>query len=212
MLIKEVVKREHHPSFIRPEVGGQEMGRRSKALLWVIVGLAVVFALGAYNKSIASGERGSFVMNYPATGKASGGPSPRALTGVVVIPLDRRGAIKRAVQPSTIEVASHVVSNVGDVPRRIRFEAEGFPADTEWHSRDRAWNPATHEIERDLAPGDAVDFGLLVKLPNPLPARSVPMSGTIYVVDAKSGERISELPVRFEQAGFPVAAGDCCAP
>ncbi|MEI8083968.1 MAG: hypothetical protein WCI74_19190 [Actinomycetes bacterium] len=188
------------------------MGRRSKALLWVIVGLAIVFALGAYNKSIAAGERGSFVMNYPAVGAACGGPSARALTGAVVIPLSRGGAIKRAVQPGTIEVASHVVSNVGDVPMRIRFEAEGFPADTEWHSRDRAWNPATHEIERDLAPGAAVDFGLLVKLPNPLPARSVPMSGTIYVVDTATGKRISKLPVRFEQVGFPQAAGDCCAP
>lgn len=188
------------------------MKQRGKALLWVIVGLAIVFALGAYNKSIAAGERGSFVMNYPATGAACGGPSPRALTGSVVIPLDSRGAVKQFVQPRTIEVASHVVSNVGTVPRRIRFEAQGFPSDTEWHSRDRAWNPATHEIERDLAPGDAVDFGLLVRLPDPLPARSVPMSGTIYVVDVGSGKRISELPVRFERAGFPAAAGDCCAP
>jgi hypothetical protein len=188
------------------------MARRGKALLWVIVGLAMVFALGAYNKSIAAGERGSFVMNYPAAGKASGGPSPRALTGIVVVPLDSRGAIKRAVQPGTIEVASHVVSNVGDVPRRIRFETKGFPANTEYHSRDRAWNPATREIERDLAPGDAVDFGMLVKLPEPLPARSLVMSGTIYVVDTLSGKRISELPVHFERAGFPQTAGDCCAP
>jgi hypothetical protein len=178
----------------------------------VVVGLAIVFALGAYNKAIAAGERGSFVMNYPAAGAACGGPSPRALTGAVVIPLDSRGAIKQAVQPSTIEVASHVVSNVGDTPRRIRFETKGFPAETEYHSRDRAWNPATHEIERDLSPGESVDFGMLVNLPDPMPARSVVMTGTIYVVDTRSGERISELPVRFERAGFPQAAGDCCAP
>lgn len=188
------------------------MARRGKALLWVIVGLAIVFALGAYNKSIAAGERGSFVMNYPAAGAACGGPSPRALTGVVRIPLDKRGAIKQAIQPGTIEVASHVVSNVGDVPRRIRFETKGLPADTEYHSRDKAWNPISREIERDIAPGEAVDFGMLVKLPDPLPARSMVMSGTIYVVDTRSGRRISELPVHFERAGFPQAAGDCCAP
>lgn len=193
-------------------MGVEFMRQRGKTLLWVIVGLSVVFALGAYNKSIAAGERGSFVMNYPATGASCGGPSPRALTGAVVVPLESRGAIKRVIQPGTIEVASHVVSNVGDIPRRIRFEAQGFPADTEWHSRDRAWNPASHEIERDLAPGEVVDFGLLITLPDPLPARSVPMSGTIYVVDTRSGERISELPVRFERAGFPQTAGDCCAP
>jgi hypothetical protein len=51
-----------------------------------------------------------------------------------------------------------------------------------------------------------------VKLPEPLPARSVALTGTIYVVDTANGKRISELPVRFERAGFPQAAGDCCAP
>jgi len=188
------------------------MRARGKVLLWVIAGMALVFALGAYNKSISAGERGSFVMNFPATGTACGGPSPRALTGEVVVPLDRRGTIKRAVQPRVIEVASHVVSNVGDVPRRIRFETVGFPPGTETHSRDRAWDPETQEIARDLAPGSSVDFGLLVTLPNPLPAVSVPASGTIYIVDARSGKRISELPVRFEQSGFPQAGGDCCAP
>ena len=188
------------------------MSAWGKALLWAIIGVALVFALGAYNKSIAAGERGCFVMNFPATGAASGGPSPRALTGAVVIPLGSRGAIKQALQPRVIEVASHMVSNVGDVPRRIRFETTGFPPDTEWHSRDRSWNPATHEIERDLAPGASVDFGLLVRLPDPLPARSVPVSGTIYIVDSRTGQRLSELPVRFEQSGFPTTVSDCCAP
>jgi hypothetical protein len=187
------------------------MAQRGRVLLWVIVGMSLVFALGAYNKMIASGERGSFVMNYPAKGTASGGASPRSLTGMVIVPLDTAGAIKRVLQPGVIEVASHVVTNVGDKPQRIRFEAAGFPSDTEVHSRDRAWNPTTREIERDLAPGAVVDFSMLVRMPNPLPARSVPVSGTVYVVDAKSGRRLSALPVYFQRSGFPQTAGDCCA-
>jgi hypothetical protein len=176
------------------------------------VGLALAFTLGSYNKSVAAGERGSFVMNYPATGAKCGGASPRSLTGSLSVPLDSRGVVKNALQPGVIEVASHVVSNVGDTPRRIRFETTGFPPDTEYHSRDRAWNPETRGIDRDLAPGAAVDFGMLVKLPDPLPAKSIPVSGTIYVVDAKSGERLSRMPVWFVRSGFPQAAGDCCAP
>ena len=188
------------------------MDRRVSVFLWVALGMSLVFILGAYNKTIGAAERGSFVMNYPATGTATGGSSPRALTGMVMIPLDSQGTIKRFLQPGVIEVASHVVSNVGEVPRRIRFEAVGFPADTEFHSRDRAWNPATLEIERDLDPGAVVDFGMLVRLPDPLPAMTVPASGTVYVVDARSGERLSKLPVLFVQSGFPQAVGDCCAP
>jgi hypothetical protein len=180
--------------------------------LWVVAGIALIFSLGAYNQRIGAGERGSFVMYYPASGTAAGGPSPRSLTGTVIVPLDSGGAVKRALQPDVIEVASHVVMNVGDIPRRIRFETTGFPSDTEAHSRDRAWNAETHEIERDLAPGAAVDFSLLVRLPNPLPAISTPASGTVYVVDARTGERLSALPVQFQQAGFPAGGGDCCAP
>jgi len=174
--------------------------------------MTLVFSLGAYNKSIASGERGSFVMNYPATGKDAGGPSPRALTGMVVVTLDSRGVIKRTLQPRVIEVASHVVTNVGDTPRRIRFEVSGLGEDTELHSRDRAWNARTGEIERDLAPGAVVDFSVTVRLPDPLPARSVPVSGTISIVDAASGRQLSTLPVMFQQSGYALAGADCCAP
>jgi hypothetical protein len=188
------------------------MKHRGRAWLWAIIGMALVFSLGAYNKSISAGERGGFVMNYPATGAECGGVSPRALTGAVVIPIDTAGIIKQTLQPGVIEVASHVVSNVGDTPRRIRFETDGFPADTEFHSRDRAWNAQTHEIERDLAPGAVVDFGMTVRMPDPLPPRSVPVSGTVYVVDAKSGQRLSKLPILFQQSGFPAWGGDCCAP
>ena len=151
-------------------------------------------------------------MNYPATGKGAGGPSPRALNGMVVVTLDNRGCLKRMVQPHVIEVASHVVTNVGDQPRRVRFEVSGFPADTEMHSRDRAWNAQTREIERDLAPGAVVDFSMTVRLPDPLPEKSVPVSGTITIVDASTGRRLSALPVLFQQSGFAVAGGDCCAP
>jgi len=174
--------------------------------------MSLVFSLGAYNKSISAGERGSFVMNYPATGKEAGGPSPRALTGMVVVTLDDTGVVKRTVQPDVIEVASHVVTNVGDTPRRIRFEVSGLPEDTELHSRDRAWNARTGEIERDLEPGAVVDFSMTVRLPDPLPARSVPVSGTISIIDVSSGNRLSMLPIMFQQSGFAVTGDDCCAP
>jgi len=181
-----------------------------RSLLWGISGAAIVFALGAYGGAISAGERGSFVMNFPATGEAVGGPSPRALTGVVVVPLDDAGVIKRTLQPGVIEVASHVVTNVGDEPRRIRFEVEGLQGHLEWHSRDIAWNSVTHEIEREIPPGDSVDFGVTVTMPEPLPAGPVPLSGTILIVDAERGETLSELPVRFERdAASP--GGDCCA-
>jgi len=184
--------------------------RRIKALVWGISAMALVFALGAYNKSISGAERGSFVMNYPATGTEAGGPSPRNMTGMVMVPIDNAGFVKKYLQPGVIEVASHVVSNVGDVPRRIRFEVEGFDGtELEWHSRDKAWNPDTHEIEREIPAGEAVDFGLTVTLPEPLPTTEIPVQGTIYIADAETGKRISKLPVYFAHTGATVG-GTCC--
>jgi hypothetical protein len=182
---------------------------RLETVAWALAGVAVVCLLGAYGGTVAAGERGGFTMNFPASGREAGGPSPRELTGVVVVSLDRAGIVKRLVQPSVVEVASHVVRNVGTVPRRIRFEAEGFGDEIEWHSRDRAWNPNTHEIERDIAPGEAVDFGLLVQVPKPLTPSAVPLQGAIRILDARNGTLLSTLPVRFVRSGM-AQGGDCC--
>lgn len=184
------------------------LSRRSTAWLWGIIGASMVIALGGYAGAISGGERGGFVMNFPAEGLEVGGPSPRALTGSIEIPLESAGFIKRTLQPGVVEVASHVVSNVGDTPRRIRFEAAGFKDSIEWHSRDRAWNPETGEIEREIEPGESVDFGFLVHLPDPLPAVNVPVKGTVRIYDATTGEKLSELPVRFTREGF--VRGSCC--
>lgn len=182
---------------------------RTRAAMYGVVAASLVVALGAYAGAVSGGERGSFVMNFPAEGADAGGPSPRALTGSVVVSLDDQGFIKRYLQPNVIEVASHVVRNVGDTPRRIRFEVEGFTDEIEWHSRDRAWNPETHEIERDIAPDESVDFGLLMTVPDPLPSKSGALDGTIVITDAETGDRLSELPVTFLSTGIG-SGGDCC--
>lgn len=173
--------------------------------------MALVFALGAYGKGIAAGERTGFVMNFPATGTECGGPSPREMSGMVVVDLDGAGFVKRFVQPRVIEVASHVVSNVSDEPYRIRFQVEDFPDDVEleYHSRDLAWNPDTHEIERDIAPGDSVDFGIIAHLPRELPGGLIPIDASVVIVNARSGDELSRLPLKFVREGAS-AGGSCC--
>lgn len=186
-------------------------GPRTQAALWAIAGACLIFALGAYAQSVSGGERGSFTMNFPATGKECGGPSPRELTGYVSVSVDDMGLIKRAVQPNVFEIASHVVRNVGDKPYEISFEASGFPESTEWHSRDKAWNPETRSIDRPIAPGEAVDVGLRVTLAKPLPDDLVLLNGSITIRDRSSGEKLSELPVTILREGATgVMGGACC--
>lgn len=185
------------------------MRERVSAVLLGVAAASLVFALGAYGGSVAGGERGGFVMNFPATGEKVGGPSPRALTGRIGVSLDDAGVLKRLVQPNVIEISSHVVTNVGEEPYRIRFEAEDFDVPVDWHSRDRAWNPRTRVIERDIAPGEHVDVGVVLTFPRPLPTAPVLLNGAIVAVDDRTGERLSVLPVVVAQTGEAVA-GACC--
>lgn len=173
--------------------------------------MALVFALGAYGKSIAVGERTGFVMNFPAAGVECGGPSPREMSGMVVVDLDAAGVVKRIIQPRVIEVTSHVVTNVSDEPYRIRFSVEDFPDDVEleYHSRDKAWNPDTHEIERDIAPGESVDFGIIAHLPEELPGGLIPIDASVVVLNARNDQELSRLPLKFVRQGAS-AGGSCC--
>ncbi len=183
-------------------------GRFSAILLGVAMA-ALVFALGAWGGSVSAGERGGFIMNFPATGTEVGGPSPRELTGRISVSLDAMGLPKRLIQPHVIEVASHVVRNVGDRPYRIRFETRDIDVPLEWHSRDKAWDPGTRVIRRDIAPGEAVDVGLSLTFPRPLPTRPVLVDGAIVIIDDRTGEELSVLPVIVAQTGEAVA-GACC--
>ncbi len=183
---------------------------RMRPLMWGFAGASLIFALGAYGGSVAGSERGGFTMNFPATGTEVGGPSPRELTGFISVGIDGAGPIKQFVQPNVLEISSHVVQNVGDTPLTIVFDSEGFPAETEWHSRDRAWNAETREIERPIAPGEAVDVSLVVTFPEPLPDKPILLKGSVIVRDADSGDALSTLPVTVVRSGASAVAGDCC--
>jgi hypothetical protein len=171
--------------------------------------MAVVFALGSYNKAIAAGERGGFVMNFPAIGAQAGGPSFRDLSGQVVVVVDSAGVLKRRMAPGEVEFTSHVVRNVGTVPRRVRFSVTGIHYPYEIHSRERTFDARTGEIGRVIGPGGSVDFGVTIRLPEKLPPLAMPVDGRVVVSDAVTGAKLSELPIRVMRTGsFP--AGSCC--
>ncbi len=183
---------------------------RTQKVLWGVVGAFLVFGLGAYGGKVGGSERGSFTMNYPAQGTECGGPSPRELTGFVSIGVDGAGVLKRILQPGELEITSHVITNVGTSPRSISFEASGFPDNTEYHSRDSSWNASTRTIERLIPPGDSVDFGMSLTFPNPVPDVPVLVDGSVVIRDARTKERLSELPIRVIRSGVPGVKGECC--
>lgn len=186
------------------------LSQRAQKWVWGVAGAAFVFALGAYGGSVSAGERGSFTMNYPATGKECGGPSPRELTGSVAVSLGEAGPLKQLLEPGEVEVASHVVTNVSKKPYRIRFALAGFPEGTEAHSRERSWSEKDLSIGRTLDPGEVVDFGLVVPIPATVKTGVDSIRGTVAILDASTDATLSSLPVVISSTGKAVG-GDCCA-
>lgn len=182
---------------------------RLEVALWAVAGATVVFALGSYNKAIAAGERGGFVMNFPAAGAEAGGPSFRDLSGQVIVPIDSAGILKRRLAPREVEFTSHVVRNVGTTGRRVRFSVTDIHYPYKIHSREKSFDARTGEIGRVVEPGGTVDFGVTIELPDKLPPLAMPVDGRVVVSDAETGEKLSELPIRVMRTGsFP--AGSCC--
>lgn len=176
--------------------------------------LAVVAALGlgACRATMTDGEAVHYSLNFPARGYAAGGIGVSSKEGHLIVNLANTGLIKRILQPNVVNLSSHWVKNVGDRPRRVRFEAEGMPYPLKWASLERSWDERTRSIGRVLAPGDTVTVDWYVTLPDPLPPGDVLVDSRIVVYDADSGERLTALPIRFvRDAAAAAKAGDCCA-
>ena len=78
-----------------------------------------------------------------------------------------------------------------------------------WESTDKTWDEGTHEIGRELAPGDDVTVDWFVTFPRPMPDEDVLMKGTIVVYDAETDERLTAFPVTFVRGKSAAeAAGD----
>jgi hypothetical protein len=171
--------------------------KHSGKILWFVVTMAIVFAAGFYRQTIQTGESVHFSLNYPATGMQTGGLGAMGDTGKLVVEVAKVSPIKKLLQPNVFNLSTHWLRNVGDTPRRIRIELEGFDCPVRWESTDKTWDEKTHEIGRVLAPGDDVTVDWFVTLPRPLPEDDVIIDGAIVVLDAETGERLTEFPVKF---------------
>jgi hypothetical protein len=188
--------------------------RRGRSALLFATAMAVAFALGAFRNTMADAESVHYALNFPAVGSAAGGIGAMGATGGVVVDLANTGFIKRVLQPHEVNLSSHWVKNVGDRPRRIRLEAAGVKYPLRWDSMERTWDERTRTIGRVLVPGESVTVDWYLTLPRPLPT-GVLVDTRVAVIDADTGERLTELPIHIVNGAAAAAsarAGDCCAP
>ncbi|MDO8847494.1 MAG: hypothetical protein Q7W51_03805 [Coriobacteriia bacterium] len=185
--------------------------KRTHKVLWFIATMTVVFAAGYYRQTIQTGESVHFALNYPAEGDETGGLGALGADGKLVVQVEKVSPIKKLLQPNVFNLSSHWLRNVGDTPRHIRLELEGFNYPVRWESTDKTWDEETHSIGRILEPGEDVTVDWFVTLPRPVPTDDVIIEGAIVVIDADTGERLTVFPVKFMGGDAVIGeGGDCC--
>jgi hypothetical protein len=87
--------------------------------------------------------------------------------------------------------------NVGTQPYRIRIEMEMCDLETEWLTFEADWDQATQESTRYVEPGDTFNMDWFFRIPDEVRAQATVCDGELRVLDADTGDLLTDLPVRI---------------
>ena len=135
----------------------------------------------------------------------------------IVIDLDRRGFLKRWLQPEVEALSTHWIHNVGKQPLRIRMELASLTIPVAWEvNANLGYDHETHTFTEPLPPGESVPnlaIDWIFRIPREfLAERRLPPGGrTVYsgglkLTDADSGELLTYIPIRIGR-GIAVSSG-----
>jgi hypothetical protein len=191
---------------------------------WSLALLGLVFALGfgRWAQSLfTKSELMHFSVNFPSEGRAEtmsccnvGGPWAReheanwndypaggllayGEEGALVIDVGQQGLLKRTLQPNFISISSHWLRNVGTQPYRIHIEMDMCDLPMEWVTFERDWDPASQTSTRLVEPGDTFNMDWFFTLSPQRRQQATICSGELRILDAASGELLTDLPVRL---------------
>lgn len=192
--------------------------------LWSLALLGFVFAMGfgKWAQSLfTKSELMHFSVNFPSEGRAEtmsccnvGGPWAREHgddwndypeggllaygdEGALVVDVGRQGWIKRTLQPNYISISSHWLRNVGTQPYRIRLEMDMCDLEMEWLTFERDWDQTAQASTRYIEPGDTFNMDWFFAIPREQRQRAVVCDGALRVLDADTGDLLTDLPVRI---------------
>jgi hypothetical protein len=196
--------------------------------IWSLALLGFLFAIvfGRWAQSLfTKSELMHFSVNFPSEGRAEtmsccnvGGPWAREHDpewndypaggllaygdeGALVVDVGRQGFVKRTLQPNYISISSHWIRNVGTQPYRIRLEMDMCDLEMEWLTFERDWDQAAQASTRYIQPGDTFNMDWFFTIPGSERDRAVICEGEMRVLDAETGDLLTDLPVRIVNSG-----------
>jgi len=187
-----------------------------KTILAGTAGFALTLGASVYSAAFGNSEMVHFWVAAPAgvvrkpmvmrapTGDCPGHPNTpaRAASAVRMSPinidLDKRGVLKRLLQPDIEALSTHWIYNLGAKPVRIRMDLVNTRAPVKWEvNANFPYDPRTHTFTQPLAPGESIpNLGIDWKFRIPRGSRLV-YQGGLKLTDADTGELLTFIPIRL---------------
>lgn len=134
----------------------------------------------------------------------------RVMVMPVNIDLDRRGFLKRWLQPKVEAISTHWIYNVGEKPVRIRMELVRVGIPVKWEvNANFPYDQRSHTFLRPLAPGASIpNLGIDWTFQIPPDALEGPprmvYEGGLKLTDADTGKMLTFIPIKIGR-GLPSA-------
>jgi hypothetical protein len=192
----------------------QKKHSRKPRVLYSIVGLVVlavlVFGSSVYAKSTLNPtELSHFFVPFPAgrvvrpmTVKTADG-NRSIFVRPIVIDVDRRGILKRLINPGVEGLSTHWLDNIDTKPHRVGMKFTNLNVDIEWSvNAGIPWNEETRTFDVAIGPGERVpDLGVdwLFFFPPEVRQKPVWYDGSLVIYDADTNETLSTIPIRFQK-------------
>jgi len=125
----------------------------------------------------------------------------------ITIEVDKRGILKRLLNPSVEGLSTHWLDNIDTKPHRIGLKFTNLNFKVEWDVHAGIpWDEATHTFKEAVAPGERItDLGVdwLFFFPAEVRAKDVWYDGALIVFDADTNETLTTIPIKFVQNAVP---------
>ncbi len=189
---------------------------------------AATIACGIYAQKVMNpSELVHFFIPFPAgrivrpmTVKKPNGEG--VFTRPLTIDVDKRGILKRLLNPNIEGIGTHWLVNVDTKPHRIGIKLTNVSVPVEWKvGSGIPFDEATGTFSSPIESGQQIpDLGIdwLFHFTPESWTKAVLYEGQLIVFDADTQETLTVIPVKFQQAkpkapaDTVAAAADCCAP
>ncbi len=189
-------------------------GINHKRFIYSVLGALIISTLiwgsSVYAKALSVAESNKFATAFPAgeitkptTLKKPGGGVIAAKP--IDIDVNKRGILKRLLNPGVEKLAVSALTNIDSKPHRIGVELAGadFPVEMEVNS-SFSWDEETKTFSEKVNPGKSVpDLTLdwYLHFPAEVRAKSIWYEGNLTVFDADTGENLTIIPVKIHTGG-----------